>query len=226
MTTPPVDPSGQFAEQAQGRMGAFEELLKGLPGIKGYVDKETRRTADKKLRTLMADQLDRQKRRLLDVQNQLLNSGGLTSVGETDRIVTRLQTLSDRIRTASYGYAGLFDAAKVQENELAALHRFDVAMAERIEEISEEIDALSTVVSGGGPVADAVNQLANTVNELDALYDKRSEAVLSPDLLMGTNYAPQVEADVLETADRLAAAGDALPESTATDDATDVIAGE
>ena len=52
----------RFVEQAQANMGAIERLLKGLPGIRGYVDKELRRDADKRLRDAIAGQLTEQKR--------------------------------------------------------------------------------------------------------------------------------------------------------------------
>jgi hypothetical protein len=206
MTDSTTDPSDKFVEYAQGQMGAIEDLLKGLPGIRGYIDKELRRDADKRLRVMIANQLDGDKRRLLELQNQLMRSGGLAGLDDVDRVITKLQTLSDRIRTASYGYAGFFDPARVREDELRALHQFDVAMAARMGEIDEEISALGAVIGGGdGPTADAIAQLANTVNELTALYDKRNDALLSPDLLLGAGYAPSVDTRLLEAADEAAA---------------------
>ncbi len=39
--------SDQFVDFAKSQMGAVERLLKGLPGIGGYIDKELRRQDDK-----------------------------------------------------------------------------------------------------------------------------------------------------------------------------------
>ena len=55
----------KFIEQAKSQMGAVEEMLKGLPGIEGYVEKELRRDADYQLRQTIAAQLEKQKQRLL-----------------------------------------------------------------------------------------------------------------------------------------------------------------
>jgi hypothetical protein len=60
--------SDQFVDAAKERMGAIERLLKGLPGIRGYVDKEMRRDADKRLRELIAQELEVQKQALLEVR--------------------------------------------------------------------------------------------------------------------------------------------------------------
>ena len=53
--------SDQFVEQAKANQGALERLFKGLPGIRGYADKELRRDADKRLREQLALQLTEQK---------------------------------------------------------------------------------------------------------------------------------------------------------------------
>ena len=58
-------------------MDAVEHLIKGLPGVSGYVDKELRRDADKRLRMMIAETLEAQKQRLFDIQKRLLSGGGL-----------------------------------------------------------------------------------------------------------------------------------------------------
>src|SRR5262245_61164310 len=105
--------SDQFVDAAKARMGAIERLLKGLPGIKGYTDKELRRDADRQVRTLLAQELESEKQDLLAVQRTLLDGGGLLWLDNVDQAVQKLQILIDRIKTASYGYAGLFDAVRI-----------------------------------------------------------------------------------------------------------------
>ncbi len=166
-----------FVEKADASMGAIERVLKGLPLVHEYTDKELRREADHRLRQLLVTELEQEKRRLYDVQKKLLRSGGLAWIDDADGAIQRLQTLIDRIKTASYGYAGLFAAVKIQEAQLDALHRFDTALAERAREITEKIDLLET---GGaereaiGPAIEAVN---DTVTELQQLFDKRSQTI-------------------------------------------------
>src|SRR5215213_11405727 len=123
--------SDQFVDFAKSQMGAIERLLKGLPGISGYVDKELRRDADKRVREGLVQTLEHSKSELMDIQNRLLSSGGLLYMDDVDQAVVKLQTLIDRIKTASYGYAGLFDAVRIREEQLDALHHFDQALAGR-----------------------------------------------------------------------------------------------
>ena len=203
MTDQPNDPSDQFVDQAESQRGAIEHLIKGLPGVSGYVEKETRRDADKRLRLYIVGQLDADKQRLLDVQQRLLRSGGLRSMDEVDSAVTKLQTLSDRIRTASYGYAGFFDPVRVREEQLRALYQFDVALAERTGEVSDTISALGAAVRNGDPIDAPTSQLIDAVNDLTALYDRRNDAILSPATLLNVASAPVVEPRLLELTDDL-----------------------
>ena len=82
--------SDQFVEEAKARMGAIERLLKGLPGIRGYVDKELRRDADNRLREMIAGQLEEQKQSLLHVQRMLLEGKGLLWMDNVDQAVQKL----------------------------------------------------------------------------------------------------------------------------------------
>lgn len=175
--------SDQFIEEAKATMGAVERLLKGLPGIADYVDKELRRDADKRLRELIAGQLTEQKLQLLTIQKQLLGSGGLHGLAEIDQVIQKLQTLTDRIRTASYGYAGLFDAVKVGETQLAALHQFDKALATQVAAIGEAVTQLQTAVTTHETLQPAVQAITQAVMAMDTQFSRRRDAILSPDSL-------------------------------------------
>lgn len=185
--------SDRFVEAAKANMGALERLLKGLPGIRGYVDKELRRDADKRLRNLIAGQLEEQKQALLEIQNRLLKGGGLTWLDDVDSVVQKLQTLVDRVKTASYGYAGLFDAVKIREAELDALNKFDVALAGRVVVVENAVKALAEAVTNKQNIQAGIDQVSSIITELRTTFDKRSEAVISPDLLLNANNVPNVD---------------------------------
>ncbi|MEZ4729630.1 MAG: hypothetical protein R3E79_21075 [Caldilineaceae bacterium] len=182
--------SEQFVEQAKANMGALERLFKGLPGIKDYVDKEVRRDADKRLRELIAIQLTEQKQQLLSLQKQLLGSGGLRWLSDVDQVIQKIQTLTDRIRTASYGYTGLFDAVKIGEEQLAALHQFDVALATQVNAMSKLYPRLQAAVEAKESLQPALQELSQAVTALDTLFTRRRDAILSPDQLGVTTAHP------------------------------------
>lgn len=185
--------SDQFVDAAKERMGTIERLLKGLPGIGGYIDKELRRDADKRVRELIAQELEVQKQALLEIQRMLLDGKGLLWLDNIDQAVQKLQILADRIKTASYGYSGLFDPVKIREEALDALHRFDQAMAGRVADVRVAIMNLRTAVNEGGDIGAATRKLTDLLADLNNLYTKRHEAVLSPDLLETPGYMSEVE---------------------------------
>jgi hypothetical protein len=185
--------SDQFVDAAKERKGAIERLLKGLPGIRGYVDKELRRDADKRLRELIAQELETQKQALLEVQRMLLEGNGLLWLDNVDQAVQKLQILVDRIKTASYGYAGLFDPVRIREEALNALHRFDQDLANRTVDVKMAIANLRKAVSESGDIGDATRKLTDLLADLNNLYSKRHEAILSPGLLEAPDYGNETE---------------------------------
>ncbi|MGL4648851.1 MAG: hypothetical protein ACRC1H_05540, partial [Caldilineaceae bacterium] len=187
--------SDAFTSAARDQRGVLERLIKGLPGISGYADKELRRNADYRLRQMIADELDRQRGSLLETQNKLLKSGGLAFLDDLDVAVGRVQTLADRVRTASYGYAGFFDAVRIRDQELDALHRFDVAMLQRVALLEGTVGALRATLDDKSTVAAAIDHTVNDVDQLTQLFDRRERAIVTPDLLTSAGYAPEVRTD-------------------------------
>lgn len=195
--------SNPFVDKAKDEMGAIERLLKGLPIIRGYVDKELRRDADYRLRQTIASELDTEKQRLYTLQQKLMSSGGLRYIDDVDVAVQKLQTLADRVRTASYGYAGLFNAVRIREEELDALHQFDVALASHTYEVREAIDALATAIGENEGVTEAIDALVAKTGELNRLFDQRQRAVEDPNLLQ-TESVPPVDDDWMKAAEQYA----------------------
>lgn len=199
-----------FVDKAKENMGTIERLLKGLPIVRGYVDKELRREADYRLRQTIAGTLEVEKQRMHDLQKKLLKSGGLLYMDDLDSAITRVQKLADRVKTASYGFAGLLDAVKIQEDQLDALHRFDVGLAARTYEVQEAVDSLGSAVEQKSGISDAIDSLTEKLGELNRLYDARHKAVEDPAALAS---APAVEEEWMQAADIAAESVEAGDES-------------
>lgn len=186
--------SDAFVSAARDQRGVLERLIKGLPGISGYADKELRRNADYRLRQLIADELEMQRANLLDAQNKLLKGSGLAHLANLDVAVTRVQTLTDKVRTASYGYAGFFDAMRIREEELDALHRFDVALLQRVAGLDTAVTALRGNLTDNTAVATNIDAVVAEADAINQIFDRRERAVVTPDLLTTAGYAPAVAA--------------------------------
>ena len=90
----------------------------------------------------------------------------------------KLQLLIDRVRTASYGYAGLFDAVKVKEEQLDALYEYDNEMLAFVDEVAADIDLLVSAISAREGIGDAIEDLVETITQANTSFDHRHEAIL------------------------------------------------
>jgi hypothetical protein len=163
---------------AQGITG-LEKLAGIIPGYKGYKEKEQRREADKLLRMQLARQFDEQRTRLSRVQVQLTDKGRLASIVVLERAMMKMQLLIDRLKTASYGNAGFFDAVKVREQELDALYAFDGSLADGVTKVSGILDQLADAVTKDQDPSTAANDLVAVLESLNDTFSKRQDAILS-----------------------------------------------
>lgn len=169
----------QIVESSKAKMGALEALVKGLPGIRGYVDKELRRSTDKRLREQLADYLQAERIKLLQIQRQLLEQYGLKWVAKVEPNVQRLQTTIDRIRSASYGYAGFFSDVRIGEEELDALYEFDQSLAQEVAAVGQTVEQLATATEDS-LLSAALDQLAVAIRAVDERLHERKRILESP----------------------------------------------
>lgn len=169
---------GDLRETVQGALGGLEGLVSKIPGYKGYKEKELRREADKLLRTQVAHKLDDHRQRLTGLQSRLISQAQIEFLDDVERAMTKLQLLIDRIRTASYGYAGLFDAVKVKEEQLDALYEFDNSLLAFVDEIASDIDRIASAVAAREGIGEAVAELADTIDQANLAFGHRHEAIL------------------------------------------------
>jgi hypothetical protein len=175
-----VDPreEGDLRTTVESGQGGLEGLIAKIPGYSGYKEKELRREADKLLRTTVAAKLDDQRQRLSELQVQLISQAQIEYVDDLERAGMKLQLLTDRIKTASYGYAGLFDAVKVKEEQLDALYEFDNEMLDFVDEIAAGVDQVSSAIAAREGIGEAITDLLSVAEEANQAFGHREEAIL------------------------------------------------
>ncbi len=163
----------------------FGKLLGKLPGFNGYFDREQRRSADKLLRETVAARYEEQWRRISALQRDLISQGGLAYVDDLEGAAIKLRQFIDRVRTASYGYAGFFDAVKVNSDALEKLYQYDLWMLSLVDEIGRAIDNIEASLGTDGLPA-AIRNLTSLAQASVEAYQKRSEAILGGAETAGT----------------------------------------
>jgi hypothetical protein len=155
----------------------LERLGEKIPGYAGYAAKDRRRDIDKLHREHLSDRLRAAKQFITDAMRELTDAGRLFEVGPLDRALKKLDQAENRIRFASYGYAGFFDTVKIEEPQLEAIYRFDLALTERVEEIERRTRELSSGSAGEGGPKQAAADLERALDELNRAFDERYRAI-------------------------------------------------
>lgn len=169
---------GDLYERVSEERTWIEKIAGKIPGYKGYKEREMRRESDKLLRNMLATQLSLQLQRIDDVQKQLISAGRLEYLDEMGNAATRLQTFIDRVRHATYGYAGLFDTIRIQEEELDRLYDFDNQLLGYPERLATAINAVETAIPSGEGLAEAVRAVLSITGEANRTFDEREHVIL------------------------------------------------
>ena len=169
---------GDVFEKVQGDRSAIGKLLDIIPGWGGYQKRQTRRKADQVMRQVLAEKLAGQRKRLDVAQKDLISHGRLEFLDDLGSAVTQLTTFADRVRLASYGYSGLFDAVKINEAELEQMYNFDAALFEYVDRLDSASDRLREVIATGEGLAETVRVVQDICREANSTFDEREHVIL------------------------------------------------
>lgn len=156
----------------------LEKLGSVIPGWKGYQERQERRKADQILRQTLAEKLTEQRRRLDVAINELIENNRYDLVDNVGSAVTQLQTFIDRVRFASYGYSGLFDAVKINQKELEQIYNFDMALFDYVERLNTANDRLQEAISTGQGMLETVRIIRDICREANNTFDEREHIIL------------------------------------------------
>ncbi len=166
-----------FFEKVSSQIDPFKKLGSYIPGFSGYIERQTRRDADKLLRETVARRFEEQWSRASNLQVELVNSGMIKYVDDMEKAVLVLRTFIDKISTASRGYSGLFDAVKINEKELEAIYQFDAAFFDLAKQVGDALNNVEASLADEAALPAAIRNL-NTVSRLAVeTFERRSEIV-------------------------------------------------
>lgn len=169
-----TDPMGKVTEEKDW----IDKIQNFLANYIGYFDKERRRDADKMLRTTVASRFQEQWDRISSLQEELVSDGKLDFVDDIEKPAVKLRGLIDRIQGASYGYAGFFDAVRIQSEELNKIYQFDYDLLQNVEFVKSAVDQTKTAFDEGAP-EEAIDALTEVVQNAIELFNRRDEVILA-----------------------------------------------
>lgn len=157
-------------DRVTGMLDSAQNRLQGVPGYSSYQDKERRRDQDKLVRVAAADDLVKVVDALTSASAAQVAKGDLSQVSATEAVTGKVRTLADRIRTASYGFSGIFTDGAIQAGTIEQLRIFDVTIQRRA-------GALASQAQAGVGSAEKVAAVAKAADELSALFDTRGTVI-------------------------------------------------
>jgi len=169
----------EAVERVREELRLVERIGLFIPGYRGYKEKEIRREADRLLREYLLRKL----RSAYEDFKGLMAFVAAIGRGALYETYNQVQATFDRViarlRTADYGYAGFFDAVKIEEPELDSLIKYDYGLVEGVEKVSKKVAEVREAALSGDPskVVGALVALRSELESLDGLLTKREDVI-------------------------------------------------
>jgi len=157
-----------------GDQDIFKKLGSKIPGLGEFIERQNYRAADKLLRETIADHFEALYKRVSALQTDFISQGEIMYVDDLEKSALKLRTFIDKVRRATYGYSGFFDAAKVNEEELARVYEYDGAMLDLEGAVSSAIDNVEASMGSDGLPA-AIRHLTSKAQECLDTFNQRDE---------------------------------------------------
>lgn len=165
-----------FYKRVTDAQGSLEQLVRKVPGFKGYFERQDRRVADRLLRERLVLVLGEQLREFGRLQKRLVEGGGVRYMDRLRGVDAMLRTFVDKVESAPSGYAGLLDAVKVDEAALARVYAFDYALFAYQDQLAVGLQRLEETI-GSDAFDGVVEELEALVGELINTFGHRDEAM-------------------------------------------------
>jgi len=159
-------------EKVKGKQGILSKIQNFF--TLGYGTKEDLRELDRKLRDLYYVDLRDMRHVWEDLYLEAMDAGVAQS-RDYKKVIQVLDRVTEKVRHADYGYAGLYDRkGHIRENELARVFNFD-------HDLEKEVDGLKAAVNKAKTEVEAMNweavssEVKNVKGLLLAFEDKWNE---------------------------------------------------
>jgi len=158
----------------------LRKLISKIPGFKGYIERENRRSSDKLLRGVIADRFEEHWKYISSLQKELISQGEIQYIDDLETAAIKVRQFVDRVRNASYGYAGLFDAVKINEEELTRVYEYDLSLLDMSEDVGRAVSNVETSIGSEGLPA-SIRHLVSLAQQCVDMFNRRSEVILAED---------------------------------------------
>lgn len=169
---------GDFLGRITDDQDIIKKILSKVPGFSGYFERQNRRAADQLLRQSIAKEYEAQWQRISGLQKDLINNKGIQYVDDLESAAIKLRQFIDRVKTASYGYAGFFDAVKVKEDDLMKIYQYDSKLLELADEVTRAVDHVESAIVSNEGIPAVIRNLTGIAQKCVDAFNQRSDAIM------------------------------------------------
>lgn len=153
----------------------LERLVRILPGVAGYQDRENARETDKQLRMRLGDELKRLVRDLEADKRRLLQASQPGMLPLLDGLSGKLEKLARMFEFATRGYSALFDLRHVDLKRLEQLYEFDLRVFDTLGSIKAKADAVHRAVADAAALQRAADDMEAALDDLERAFEARRQ---------------------------------------------------
>lgn len=170
------DIKDQIFGEVSDDMDIFKKIASKIPGFKGYIESQQRRDSDKLVRDFIFDRFRELEGRVSRLQRDFISQGQIGLIDDLEASAIKMRTFADRVRTAQRGYSGLFDAVKINTEDLTKVYEYDAAMLTLVDEVGSAIDNVEASVGSDGLPA-AIRNLESKTLQCIEVFDRREMVI-------------------------------------------------
>jgi hypothetical protein len=166
--------------EAKKQMRLGERIVAAIPGFRGYKEKELRRESDKLIRNHLHRKLSESKHYLKSVFQKLSDRRYFDVITDMDRLMAKVDRITEKVNHASYGYSGFFDIVKVKEENLDRMIDFDNKLVDAADGLAADVDVFKAEIAKGETknVKEKVLNITDKIEAFEETFDKRTEVIL------------------------------------------------
>jgi len=166
--------------QAKSQMRLSERIAAALPGFRGYKEKELRRESDKLIRNHLYLKLSRAKDNVRLISQKIADKRYFDVLTDVDRLIAKMDRITEKVNHASYGYSGFFDIVKIKEENLDRMIAYDSNLLDSVNTLTDAVDNLKAHLLSGDYTAlkEKVQSVNDNVDLFEDTFDRRQDAVL------------------------------------------------
>ena len=155
----------------------LERLVRFVPGVAGYQDRENSRSTDKQVRMRLVQEMRRLIRGLDDDKAHLARSSDLSALPRLDRLAGRVERQSRTVEFAGRGYTGLFDLHQVDQATLDQLYAFDLGLFDALSVVRAKAESVRAARADRAALDLAIDRMVEALDDFGQLWDERQRIV-------------------------------------------------